>query len=134
MLESNSAPDKPGCHVLIVENSAELRRLMAMFLEDDGHTVVSCGTPEEAIALLQEETIDLVLTDTFGTNQRNALESASVVLRAAGRAPVGLCTGYRFTPDEVCRAGFSGLIAKPFEPDEFLAQVDELCAVAKAAA
>jgi len=134
VLECGLSQKEGECHILVVESSPELRRVMVLLLEDEGHTVVQSATPEEAMALLSDSGFDLVITDTFGRSSQDALESASGVLEAAAGTPVALCTGYRFTMDEVRRAGFSDIIRKPFEPEVFLERVRGLCTAEGAAA
>jgi DNA-binding NtrC family response regulator len=50
--------------VLLVEDEEQVRVLAESYLEEQGHKVLSAGTPESAIALLEQtQSIDLLFTD-----------------------------------------------------------------------
>jgi signal transduction histidine kinase/CheY-like chemotaxis protein/predicted hydrocarbon binding protein len=49
--------------VLVIEDEAPLRRIVAVILEDHGYRVLVAETPEAAIETARSEQIDLVLTD-----------------------------------------------------------------------
>jgi DNA-binding response OmpR family regulator len=49
--------------ILIVEDEAKMRRLLELNLGDDGFTTLSAGDAETGLKLLQENGVDLVVTD-----------------------------------------------------------------------
>ena len=49
--------------ILIVEDEAKMRRLLELNLADDGFQTVSAGDAEAGLKLLQNGSVDLVLTD-----------------------------------------------------------------------
>ena len=50
--------------ILLVEDEDQVRLLAESYLEEQGHQVLSVGTPEGALAILQTKTvIDLLFTD-----------------------------------------------------------------------
>ena len=50
-------------HILIVDDEAFFRKLYCGILADEGYRVDACDNGEVAIARMQSEPIDLVLTD-----------------------------------------------------------------------
>ena len=59
--------------VLLVEDDDQVRVVVEYYLEELGHKVVSAGTPQEALALLNTAAqIDLLFTDVDLTGDREA--------------------------------------------------------------
>jgi CheY-like chemotaxis protein len=52
-----------GASILLVEDDDDIRDLMVTLLELAGFSPTACGTAEQGLELLREETFDLVLTD-----------------------------------------------------------------------
>src|SRR5262249_28891417 len=53
----------PGLHILVVEDNAVNQRLAVRFLEKQGHQVAVAGNGNEALALFERQSFDLVLMD-----------------------------------------------------------------------
>lgn len=51
--------------ILIVDDDIGIRRLLQVWLEHDGHTVVEAGDGNRALQLCSEVNPDLVITDIF---------------------------------------------------------------------
>jgi CheY-like chemotaxis protein len=96
-------------HVLLIDDEADVRSVIADMLGEDGHRVTQVSGGPEALALLARDgRVDLVLTD-LGMLGMNGWEVAHAVKALYPSTVVGLVTGW----DE-------GLGPKPVEP----AQVD----------
>lgn len=54
---------EPGCRILIVEDEASLANVLARLLRRDGHTVDTAANGRLALAKLDEQTYDLILSD-----------------------------------------------------------------------
>lgn len=52
-----------GEHILVVEDDADVRALVAVSLKDLGYAVTDCPTAEQGLALLQQSRVDMVLSD-----------------------------------------------------------------------
>lgn len=57
------APDKSPLRILVVEDEPLILMITIDMLETMGHTVFEAASAEEAISLLEQETIDVLLTD-----------------------------------------------------------------------
>jgi len=102
--------------VLVVDDVAMNRRLLATLLHHDGHEAVTAASGAEALALLEQGRFDLVLMDLHmpGMDGIAALHA----IRARHPAlPVLAVTGDLSPGAEAeCRAGsFDGVLAKPLE-------------------
>jgi two-component system, OmpR family, response regulator len=113
--------------VLIVDDHAEVRDLVARSLRRDGHEVVVAATAHEAEARLAAEPLDVVVLDV-------ALPDGSGIdlcrsLRESGMAtPVLLLTAHAAVPERVAGldAGADDFLGKPFAVSELRARVRAL--------
>jgi DNA-binding NarL/FixJ family response regulator len=115
-----------GC-ILVVDDDAELRALLAELLEHRGYRVREAGRGEHALATARQERPDLVLLDVNlpGMSGYDVCRE----LRAAfgEHLPILFISGERTEPfDRVAglRLGADDYIVKPFAPDALLARVD----------
>ena len=104
--------------VLVVDDEAPCRRVLARQLTHQGHAVSTAPDLEQAVEILREQQIDVVLTDLRMPNG-NGLE---LVRRAAEIDPLVPCivmTGYGSTEQsvEALRAGAYWYLEKPFDRD-----------------
>lgn len=76
--------------ILVVDDADALRRLIQVILEGEGYVVIATAVQANAVALLQEVTFDLVLTDSFSAVSSGALIHSAELLAAAGATPVAL--------------------------------------------
>lgn len=104
--------------ILIVDDETNLRRILSVLLQADGHVVTEAVGRSDAVALLASTPFDLVITD-----QRMPDGEGLDVLAAAREAdpalPVVMLTAYATVELAVdaMRLGAFDVIAKPFVPD-----------------
>ncbi|MFK8029645.1 MAG: response regulator [Gammaproteobacteria bacterium] len=109
--------------ILIVDDDAQLRSMLAELLHLEHYTVLTAKDGEEALSLSQSETIDLWILDVmmprksgFETLQELRLKSACPVIMLTARGePDDRITGLEYGADDY--------IAKPFSPRELLLRV-----------
>jgi CheY-like chemotaxis protein len=107
--------------ILVVEDQDEVRHMIARSLEAEGYRTVEARDGVQALALIRNQRIDLVITD-IGMPQMGGLTLAKRLTLVA-RPPILLfISGYEQNPGEVPGA----LLAKPFDPDTLLAEVRRL--------
>jgi PAS domain S-box-containing protein len=113
-------------HVLIVEDSTELRMLVSQVLKRHGYQVSEAATPEEALAFTQQPgmSVDLLLMDVV--MPRMAGPDVAVHLKAAWPdAGVLYMSGYAH--DSLVKRGIvvdeSDLMKKPFSAAELLTRI-----------
>jgi len=106
-------------NILIVEDEAKMRRLLELHLGEDGFTTVSAGDAESGLKLLQDGTVDLVITD-LKLPGMNGLEFLQAVKRFNSGIPVVVMTAFGTveTAVEAMKAGASDYVLKPFSLDE----------------
>src|ERR1700745_1469079 len=105
--------------ILIVEDEAKMRRLLALNLGEDGFTTFSAEDAETGAKLLRENSIDLVLTD-LKLPGMNGLEFLQILKRQHAALPVVVMTAFGSveTAVEAMKAGASDYVLKPFSLTE----------------
>jgi len=112
-------------HLLIVEDEAALREVVAERLADQGYDVVQAANGEEAIDRLAEFAFDIVVTDL----RLPGIDGGKVLEAAVSRYPdiIGIVvTGYGTVKDAVAaiKRGATDFVTKPFQFDELLHVLD----------
>jgi DNA-binding NtrC family response regulator len=105
--------------ILIVEDEAKMRRLLELNLGEDGFTPLSAGDAESGLKLLQENTVDLVVTD-LKLPGMNGLEFLQAIKRQSAALPVVVMTAFGSveTAVEAMKRGASDYVLKPFSLSE----------------
>ena len=115
--------------IVAIDDRPDDLRLLSMLLEAGGHEVSSAGSAAEALALIEEERPDLVVSDILMPDV-DGLELLGR-LRADPRYAqlrVVFCSALYGDADAVALAhdlGVSAMITKPLEPATFLALIQE---------
>jgi two-component system response regulator HydG len=115
--------------VLVVDDEPKLGTLLVEALELDGHQAVRAGGGREALALLQHQRFDVVVTDL-----RMPDLDGLAVLRAVRALPsppeVVLMTAHATAESavEAMKAGAADYVIKPFAVDELRLRVHRLAA------
>ena len=105
--------------VLLVDDEATQREMLASHLKEEGYVVVLAADGEAAIRALAEEQVDLVLTDQR-MPKVDGLQLLAHVRRISPDTPVVLMTAYGSVSQAVdaIKEGATDYLCKPFEPDE----------------
>ena len=120
--------------VLVADDENIIRETIADLLNKAGAIPVMASDGEEAIAMINTQPFDLVLSDIKMPN-RNGYEVFAATKRANAACPVILITGFGYDPDHVIvRASHEGLAAvlfKPFKVEQLLEAVHKAVAPAE---
>ena len=111
--------------ILVVDDDANLLKLLSMRLQKEGFDVVEAASGEEALARMAERMPELVITDVrMGGMDGHALFEA--VNRKHPALPVIILTAHGNIPDAVSatRKGVFGYLTKPFEARALMAEVE----------
>src|SRR5919202_152948 len=108
-----------GDRILIVEDEELMRELLSKILEGENYRIFQAASGEEALKLLQDQAIDLVLTD-LRMKGMNGLELLTEVRALDAEIVVIVMTAYASveTAVEAMRKGAYDYITKPFINDE----------------
>jgi len=125
--------DSPG-KILLVDDDADLLRLIAIRLEAAGHVVATASSGAQALAKLAADRPQLVITDMrMPGMDGNALFAA--VRANYPTLPVIILTAHGTIPEAVAAThrGVFGYLAKPYEARELLGLVARAIAISPAA-
>jgi signal transduction histidine kinase len=107
--------------ILVVDDEADVREVLADVLLSHGHTVTLAGGGQEALACLERDAFDLVITD-LGMPDVNGWDVAHAVKSGRQGLPVLLLTGWA----DAVEAGVGrvdAVIKKPFDTTKLAAVV-----------
>lgn len=113
--------------LLVVDDEAELRALLARYLGSRGYTVRQAADTGEMNRLLAREHFDVLILDLMLPGEDGL--SACRRLRAAGDAvPILMLTARGDPIDRIIglESGADDYLPKPFEPRELLARVEAM--------
>ena len=115
--------------IVVVEDHADIRRLITRFLSDQGAQIFAAKNAFEGLRWVREIQPDVVLSDLKmpGRSGFDLLADIQDFSRSLGRTiPVIAMTAYRYKQAETAAAGFRTHLEKPFTPDQLLATVDRV--------
>lgn len=110
-------------HVLIVEDDPDLGEVICDFLREEGYEAHLTSTLAEALALAEQQTFHLALTDLLSHSHVAPLDSVKPLMQRLSPVPVGIVTGWPLTNELVIEQGFAFLLRKPFDVTDLLAAV-----------
>lgn len=121
---------RPGLRILLAEDNSVNQRVAMRLLEKAGHAVRLAENGEEAVAAAATEPFDCILMDVQ-MPKVDGLEAARRIRAAKNATPIVALTANSMRGDrEACEAaGMTAYLAKPFEPEQLYAVLDEaVCA------
>ena len=102
--------------LLIIEDEAKIRSLLASYFEGHGHEVLTTESGEEALTLIEQHKPTLILLDL---SLKGKLTGKDVLKETPQRAPaskVVIVTGLvEASEEEFKKLGAAGLLRKPIE-------------------
>jgi CheY-like chemotaxis protein len=116
----------PGLHVLVLDDVADARALVAAVLEREGVRVSVAASAHDALERVAELRPDIVLAD-IGMPDVDGFQFLRTLrelpLEHGGSTPVIAVTAYGSEADreKVLAAGFLAHLPKPIDPDRLLA-------------
>ncbi len=118
-----------GCHILIIDDEAGLRQMMARVLQRAGYEVTTAANGKDGLALVSEHTFDLLYLD-IRMPGLNGLEVLKIIHARFPDLPVVLFTAQ---PDlhsavEALRHGATDYLLKPLKPQAVIDRTQAILA------
>lgn len=109
--------------VLVVDNEAQIRRVLRTVLSSHGYSVLEARSGEESIERVREQKVDLILLDVNMPGM-SGMEACAEIRRSCD-APIIMLTVRNSERDKVqaLDAGADDYVVKPFGADELMARV-----------
>lgn len=116
--------------VMTVDDSATVRQVLRMTLEQEGYAVLEANDGKDALQKFPENGVDMVVTDLNMPNM-DGIDLIKEIRQKPGARfmPIIMLTT-ESQPEkktEGKKAGASGWITKPFRPEQLLAVVRMVC-------
>ncbi len=110
--------------ILVVDDELFFRRLYLDLLKEEGYSVEVCDNGDDAIAYIQQHSVDLVLTDMVMPG-KSGLELLRIAKSLADPPEVILVTGHATLESAIdaLKNGAHDYLIKPFNPEELKNQV-----------
>lgn len=115
--------------IMAVDDTASMRQMISFTLSSAGHSVMEASDGDEALKIAQENKFDLIITDINMPN----MDGITLVVKLRELA------NYKFTPilmlttesqetkrEQGKKAGATGWIVKPFNPDQLLSVIENV--------
>ena len=114
-------------HLLVIDDEGDIRHLYAAELEDEGHSVVTCGNRVDAMEQLRHQVFDLVILD-IQLDQESGLELLQQIAREQENIPVILCTAYSCYKEDFSSWLADAYVVKSSNLDELKNEVRRILA------
>jgi DNA-binding NtrC family response regulator len=114
-------------NLLVIDDEGDIRHLYAAELEDEGHTVVTCGNSQEALERMRHQAFDLVVLD-IQLDQESGLELLQKIAKEQEDIPVILCTAYSCYKDDFSSWLADAYVVKSSNLDELKQEVRRILA------
>lgn len=113
--------------ILIIDDEQPIREVLMHALAKAGYDVSTCSDGDEAIRHLEQNTVDLIITDVLMPN-KDGVEVINHIRKNAGRLPIiAMSGGGQLNLDalnRICKLlGAREFINKPFLPSEMVSVV-----------
>jgi DNA-binding response OmpR family regulator len=109
-------------HILVVDDEAQIRELLCIYLMKQGFKVSMAATSEETLRVLRETRVDLVVLD-IGLADEDGLKVLAKIKEHHPTLRVVMLTGMGFVEDllqEAHQKGADGYVSKILPLDELL--------------
>jgi len=112
--------------ILIIDDEAEIRELLTIYLTNHGYATITAGNGAEAMTILQERSIDLVIADIM-MPQMDGLELLKKT-RQNSQIPFLFISAKSDDMDKIygLQLGADDYVGKPFNPLEVVSRVQAL--------
>jgi two-component system phosphate regulon response regulator OmpR len=113
-------------HLLVVDDDARIRTLLARFLSESGYRVTTAASADDARVRLSGLTFDLLILDVMMPGESGVDFAAS--LRRNSQVPILMLTALGDTQDRIkgLESGVDDYVTKPFEPRELLLRINSI--------
>ena len=114
-------------HILVVDDDKNIRRLMQAVLQADGYAVATAENGAEALAVMERETVDLVVLDIM-MPQMDGYEFTRTLRAADNNLPILMVSAKQLPADrkQGFLVGTDDYMTKPIDEEEMLLRIKAL--------
>ena len=115
-------------HILVVDDEAQIRELLAIYLSKQGYQVSTAGSSSETWTVVEQNPVDLVVLD-IGLAEEDGLRLLPQLKSKHPNLRVVILTGMGFVEDllqEAQQQGADGYVSKVLPLDELLMAIERI--------
>ena len=115
-------------HILVVDDEAQIRELLCIYLMKQGFRVSTAATSQETLRVLGQTPVDLVVLD-IGLADEDGLKLLAEIKKNHPSLRVVMLTGMGFVEDllqEAHQKGADGYVSKVLPLDELLMAIQRI--------
>ncbi len=118
--------------ILVVDDDKNIRKLMKVVLEHEGFSVISVGDGSEALAVLDKESVDVIIVDVM-MPKVDGYEFTESVRSFNSKVPILMVSAKQLSDDRKKGfvAGADDFMVKPIDTEELVLRVKALMRRAK---
>jgi CheY-like chemotaxis protein len=120
----------PNIRIVIVDDHADTRNALRLFLERCGAQATVASSGQEALEAIKTAHPDLLISDLAMPHMDGyeLLEKVRDLAEEIGALPSTACSAFARAEDRIRsrQAGFQAHVAKPVNPDELIRTIQEL--------
>lgn len=112
-----------GTTILIVDDEADIRNMIAIYLKNEGYGVLEAADAQEAFGVLEESPVDLIILDIMMPGMSGV--EACMTIRQSYDMPIIFLSAKSEDLDKIhgLASGAEDYVTKPFNPLELMARV-----------
>ncbi len=113
-------------HILVVDDEAQIRKLIKKYAEYEGHDVTEAQNGMEAVHLCQRECFDIIIMDIMMPELDGF--SASKIIRSFSNTPILILSARGEEYDKIngFRLGIDDYVVKPFSGKELMLRIEAI--------
>lgn len=117
--------------ILYIEDNLINRALMERVTQTKGYEVISCTSAEEALEILAQEPIDLIIADIKLNGPMDGIRFTERLRNQGDKRPIIITTAYEalYSEDEARAAGCTEFLPKPIGVRQILAVLSNYSSV-----
>jgi DNA-binding NtrC family response regulator len=114
--------------ILVVDDEIDILEILQELLEDEGHTVTTFDSANQALECLKENSFDLIISDIKMPvmNGIEFLKSCNEIERSCYENFVFMTGFAEVTEEEATSLGAKGFFMKPLDLDKFINDMNGL--------
>ncbi len=112
--------------ILVVDDDEQVRRLLQRVIETAGYTPVEAERGRDAIEILEDGEIDLMLLD-INLRVGSGIEVLRILRRRQIEVPTIIISGYvsMGVTEQLMELGVDNIMAKPFRTDRIVEEIEK---------
>jgi two-component system response regulator GlrR len=114
-----------GYRILVVDDEAEICKILSLFLKKKGFDVLAAGSGEEALAILGKERVDLMILDKKMPGIGGLAVLSELKKRKAGTPVIVLTGSMDFSEETAIELDCAAVLNKPIDLTVLLERIEE---------